>query len=202
MVSQSRSAEKVRALGIDDVIAGRLLEIIKERKTAEQDFAETSKALNQERIDDLIKTAEEEETIANQVSELKYKRGLITQEEYNQEVLQNELERLEKELQNAELKGNERIELENEIELKKLEIKEAAIEKDLENIDKKFESERQKLNEQYLKGEISAKDHEDKLKELDDERLQEKLEFIEKSGEEQSELLQELLDEEVQQLGS
>lgn len=195
---QKRLTEKVKALGVDDIIAGRLLEIIKERKTAEQDFAETSKALNQERIDDIIKTAEEEETIANQVSELKYKRGLITQEEYNQEVLQNELERLEKELQNAELKGNERIELENEIELKKLEIKEAAIEKDLENIDKKFDKEKEKVDKQYLSGELSAKEHEQKLKEISDEANAEKLDYLIESGNENLEVTKDFLDREVE----
>jgi hypothetical protein len=193
-----RVTQKVKNLGIDDVIAGRLLEIIKERQTAEQDFAETSKALNQERIDDIIKTADQEEEIANQVSELKYKRGLITQEEYNQEVLENELERLEKELQNAELKGNELIELQNEIELKKLEIKETAIEKELEKIDEKHDSEKEKINKQYLDGEISAKEHEDKLLEIKREADAKKLEYLIEAGEENSDVAQELLDREVQ----
>jgi hypothetical protein len=108
------------------------------------------------------------------------------------------LERLEKELQNAELKGNERIELENEIELKKLEIKEAAIEKDLENIDKKYDKEKEKLDKQYLSGEISAKDHEDKLKEISDEANAEKLDYLIETGNENLEITKDFLDREVE----
>ena len=47
--------EKIRNLELSEIIEGRLLEIIRDRKTAEQDFADTKKDLDK----DLIKSAED-----------------------------------------------------------------------------------------------------------------------------------------------
>ena len=56
--------EKIRSLGLSEIIEGRLLEIIRDRKSANQDLAESEKAL----------AAAVEKSAANQ---LKYRQGLI-----------------------------------------------------------------------------------------------------------------------------
>lgn len=190
--------EKVRALGVDDVIAGRLLEIIRDRKTGLQDLNEAETGLNEKRIDDLLKTAEIESKIANQVNEIKFEKGLISQEEFNKLSLESDLMRLETELKNAELNANEKIKLENDIELKRLEIRKAAIETDLSDIDRKYELEAMKADKAYLNAQLSEKEHEDKLREIEDAANSEKLEYLQNTGDENLEFVQELADREVE----
>lgn len=64
-------AEKIRNLGLSEAIGKRALEIINERKLAEQDFAETKKALDDEVTDNEVKNlekrAKENEKYANVV---------------------------------------------------------------------------------------------------------------------------------------
>lgn len=195
MISDAKVVqERVKALGVDDVIAGRLLEIVKERKQALQDFADTEKDINNKRKEDLLETAELEGDIAEQIAEIKYKQGLINEGEYNELILKAELARLEKELELSEAQGKEREILENEITLKRLEIKEAGLEKEIELIDKKFQLEEQKTNEQYRKGELTEKEHQEKLREIEEEKINEKIEFLREQGDEQNELLIELLE--------
>lgn len=195
MISDAKVVqERVKALGVDDVIAGRLLEIVKERKQALQDFADIEKDINNKRKEDLLETAELEGDIAEQIAEIKYKKGLISEAEYNELILKAELARLEKELELSEAQGKEREILENEITLKRLEIKEAGLEKEIELIDKKFQLEEQKTNEQYRKGELTEKEHQEKLREIEEEKINEKIEFLREQGDEQNELLIELLE--------
>ena len=199
MISDAKVVqERVKALGVDDVIAGRLLEIVKERKQALQDFADTEKDINNKRKEDLLETAELEGDIAEQIAEIKYKKGLISEAEYNELILQAELARLEKELELSEAQGKEREILENEITLKRLEIKEAGLEKEIELIDKKFDLEEQKTNERYKKGELTEKEYQEKLREIEEEKINEKIDFLREQGDEQNELLIELLDEELE----
>ena len=199
MISDAKVVqERVKALGVDDVIAGRLLEIVKERKQALQDFADTEKDINNKRKEDLLETAELEGDIAEQIAEIKYKQGLISEGEYNELILKAELARLEKELELSEAQGKEREILENEITLKRLEIKEAGLEKEIELIDKKFDLEEQKTNERYKKGELTEKEYQEKLREIEEEKINEKIDFLREQGDEQNELLIELLDEELE----
>lgn len=51
--------EKIRNLGASEVIEGRILEIIRDRKTAEQDYADTTKQLNKEVAESEKKSLEE-----------------------------------------------------------------------------------------------------------------------------------------------
>ena len=190
--------EKVRALGVDDIIAGRLLEIIRDRKTGIQDLAEAESDLNEKRIEGLIEAAEIESEIAKQLNEIKFEKGLISQERFNKSVLESDLDRLNAELENSELKGNEKLQLENEIELKRLEIKKAAIETDLSDIDRKYEIEADKANKAYLDGELKASEHEAKLLEIDEIANAEKLEYLQDNADENIEFVKELADKELE----
>lgn len=174
MISDAKVIEqRVKALGVDDVIAGRLLEIVNERKQALQDFAITELEISKQHREDLLETAETEEEIAEQIAEIKYKKGLIREEEYNKLILENELKRLEKELElnkikglekeafeleylknrlaNEELTDAERLKLQEDYDAKKIEFDEQLAEKEA-NLTKKQIQERQLLeNEAELK---------------------------------------------------
>lgn len=201
LVNESNSkvlAEKVKNLGLDDVVAGRLLEIIRDRRAGLQDLAESERDLAQKKKESDLKQLESETELQEQLNEIKFKKGLISEEEYNKQSIQLSIDRLNKELELEDLKGNERLAKLNEIQLKELELKEANIKVELDNIDKKYDLEEQKLNEQLLRGEIKAKEHEDRLKEIRSEAFDEKLEFIEETGEENLEVVKDILDEEVE----
>lgn len=201
LVNESNSkvlAEKVKNLGLDDVVAGRLLEIIRDRRAGLQDLAESERDLAQKKKESDLKQLESETELQEQLNEIKFKKGLISEEEYNKQSIQLSIDRLNKELELEDLKGNERLAKLNEIQLKELELKEANIKVELDNIDKKYDLEEQKLNEQLLRGEIKAKEHEDRLKEIRSEAFDEKLEFIEETGDENLEVVKEILDEEVE----
>lgn len=191
-------AERINNMGLNENIATRLIEVVKERQQAEADFAEVQKEINKRNIEDKLEALEVEEEIAEQLAEIRFKKGLTSEEEYNEEVIKIQLDRLQKELEASELTGDERIKLENEIQLKILELKEAGVEKELGLIDEKYKEEEDLLNEQLLKGEIKEQEHEDKLMELREKALEDKIEFLKESGEENNEVLEELLDEEVE----
>lgn len=191
-------ASQINNLGLNEAMATRLIEVVKERQQVEADFAEVQKEINKRNIEDKLEALEVEEEIAEQLAEIRFKKGLTSEEEYNEEVIKIQLDRLQKELEASELTGDERIKLENEIQLKILELKEAGIEKELGLIDEKYKEEEDLLNEQLLKGEISQSDHDKKMMELSEKALEDKIEFLKESGEENNELLEELLDEEVE----
>lgn len=191
-------ANKVKNLGVDDIIAGRLLEIIRDRRAGLQDLAEAERNLAQAKKESDLEQLESETEVQEQLNEIKFKKGLINESEYNKKSIELTIDRLNKELEIEDLIGTERLSKLNEIELKELELKEAAFKVELDAIDKKYKIQQQKLNEQLLSGQIKAQEHEDRLKEIESDAYDEKLEFIEEKGLENKELVQEILDSEIE----
>jgi hypothetical protein len=202
LISESNDkllGEKVAALGIDDIVAGRLLEVVRDRRAGVQDLIEAEKDLLAAKKESDLEQLDSEINLRQQLNEIRFKKGLINQLEYNKEIILLDIELLNKQLGIEDKKGNESLKKLNEIELKKLELKEASIELDLSNIDKKQEAEIHKQNQLYLAGEINAKEHEARLSEIKDEANEEKLEYLEEKGDENLELVRELLDKEVEE---
>lgn len=63
--------QKIRALGLSEIIEGRLLEIIRERRTASQDLADTEQQLNDERKSNNDKIIKQEREVLEQKHELR-----------------------------------------------------------------------------------------------------------------------------------
>lgn len=203
--------QQIQELGLNETMTARLLEMINERKQIEIDFAETQKELNEGREADRLAELELEKDIAEQLIEIKYAKGLISEAEYNEKILEAELDRMKTSLDQAEEDSKEREILENEIALKKIELEKATDEKILENkkavvkkeldlIDKKAEEEKDLIDAQFLRGEISQDAHEKAVQDIEDEAYQKKLEFIKERGTEALDEAQEILDEEVERV--
>lgn len=94
--------EKIRALELSEIIEGRLLEIIRDRRTANQDLAEAEKELNEDRVKAIIdannKIIQDErlsyDTRLEALTGL-YEQSLITLEEYNNRVAELDQQRLD-----------------------------------------------------------------------------------------------------------
>lgn len=113
--------EKVKALKLDEITQNRLLEIIRERRTAQQDLAESNRDL-----------AESEKQVAEQaaLNELQLRalfdlqqEGVVLQEVLNKlsdDTLQLEIDNLQKRILETEKGSNKIVELQNELNEKLL----------------------------------------------------------------------------------
>lgn len=189
--SSKRIAEKIKESGLDDILAGRALEIIRERRTFIQDNAEAQRDLNK---------AEQEGREIQQIIEEQRKalNNLDIEGANAKEVLASLTERVtEKEIENlrfrlSELKegSEDRIKLEKELNDKLLQQKSDALDKELEK-EKKAEAERERLRQTGLSAlrAFIEKQNEAKLEAIDKE-----LESVSK----QEERLRSLADKGVQ----
>ena len=192
MISDAKVVqERVKALGVDDVIAGRLLEIVKERKQALQDFAVTELEISKEHRENLLETAETEEEIAEQIADIKYKQGLINETEYNKLILENELKRIEKELELNKIAGLEKEAFELEYLQKKLDNEELTdaerlkIQEDFNqkkaNFDKKMVEKEANLTEKQIQErELLENERTIKLLEIKEAGLEKEIELIDR----------------------
>jgi ribosomal protein S17E len=192
--------EKVKALGLEDIMAGRLLEIIRDRKTGVQDLAETEVELNDGKIESNEKLLNNEIELSKQLNDIKFQKGLISQEQFNKKSLELDLELLEKSLEFENLKNDEKLRIQNEIELKRLEITKTNLALELEFIDKNYANQKTALNKSLLNGEITEKEHKAKLTELDDKFELAKIAKLYESGELTDEILLELSERELENL--
>lgn len=86
--------EKIRSLGLSEVIEGRLLEIIRDKRTADQDLTEAAKDLLQERLDLGVEELERNQEFAQSEFDLKS----TTASKVAAFQVQQEIERLEETL--------------------------------------------------------------------------------------------------------
>ncbi len=140
MTSSEAIARKIQESGLDDILAGRALEIIRERRTANQDLKE---ALQD--VTDSEKEAQEikSETLLTQqaLNELE-KEGVDLQlvlSNLEEKRLQNAINNLEKRLELAKEGSKEYLEIENELSQKLLEQQTNRQDKQVEN-DEEFYS--------------------------------------------------------------
>jgi hypothetical protein len=189
---------KVKALGVDDIIAGRLLEIIRDRKTGLLDLSDAETELNTKHIEDNQKLLEDETELSKQLNEIKFEKGLVSQEQFNKKSLELDLELLQKSLENSSLKANEISSIKNEIELKELEITKQNLDLELEFIDNNYNSKKAALNKSLLDKEISESEHKERLTELDDNYELAKIEKLIENAEIGDEVLSELYEREIE----
>jgi hypothetical protein len=189
---------KVKALGVDDIIAGRLLEIIRDRKTGLLDLSDAETELNTKHIEDNQKLLEDETELSKQLNEIKFEKGLVSQEQFNKKSLELDLELLQKSLENSSLKANEISSIKNEIELKELEITKQNLDLELEFIDNNYNSKKAALNKSLLDKEISEAEHKERLTELDDNYELAKIEKLIENAEIGDEVLAELYEREIE----
>lgn len=85
--------QKIRSLGLSEIIEGRLLEIIRERRTMTQDLAEAEKELNdskskaeQKALDDAKKRADEEAKARKEVYDIRVRELDVANEIANYEI--------------------------------------------------------------------------------------------------------------------
>jgi hypothetical protein len=191
---------KVKALGLDDIMAGRLLEIIRDRRTGIQDLGEAEVELNESRIESNEKLLNNEIELSKQLNDIKFQKGLISQEQFNKKSLELDLELLEKSLEFENLKNDEKLRIQNEIELKRLEITKTNLALELEFIDKNYANQKTALNKSLLNGEITEKEHKAKLTELDDQFELAKIAKLYEGAELTDEILLELSERELENL--
>jgi hypothetical protein len=189
---------KVKALGLDDIMAGRLLEIIRDRRTGIQDLSEAEVELNESRIESNEKLLNNEIELSKQLNDIKFQKGLISQEQFNKKSLELDLELLEKSLEFENLKNDEKLRIQNKIELKRLEITKTNLALELEFIDKNYLNQKTALNKSLLDNEITEKEHKAKLTELDDEFELAKIEKLYENAELGDEILNELYEREIE----
>lgn len=111
---------KIRNLGLSEIIEGRLLEIIRDRRTAIQDLSEDEQKLNEEARNQSVKTQKLKFEELKQIEEIKFKERLISKTQYELSILNIEKENLKKQLENEKLSEQELSNLRNEIRLKEL----------------------------------------------------------------------------------
>ncbi len=151
--------EKIRALGLSEIIEGRLLEIINERKIANLDLSDVEQDINQSRIENLEENAEKRKALSQK--ELSDELELLEVKRQEREILEGELFliALEKAANDKELKlqaesdyQQSLIDLESEFLLKKSSVLKQAGESDLEIkkelADKELELAKQKSDKQ------------------------------------------------------
>jgi hypothetical protein len=91
---------KIRALGLSEIIEGRLLEIIRERRIVVEDLNEAETDLNDARLESTQAIAESEQAIEQDTLELKTE--LLERELENEELIAKEKKRITKEIYDNE----------------------------------------------------------------------------------------------------
>jgi hypothetical protein len=192
-------AQKIENLEVDDIISGRIMmDIVKDRRAGILDLQEAERDLNEKRKEFRQNEIDNEIEVANQLNKIQFEKRLISQSEYNIKSIEIEISRLEKELEINNLKGNELIAATNEIELQKIALKQANLQKETDLINEKFANEKILINEQFLNGIIDEETHNAKILELQDAYEIAKLEKLIENGDNTAETLQILRDAEVQ----
>lgn len=112
---------RIRSLGVSEIIEGRILEAVRDRRDALAQLQEAQQALDAEAAATAQKVLEQDFTERTNQQRALLQNGLITQEQFavKQNMLQQE--QLQKELQNAELAAAERRDKEIELQALRLE---------------------------------------------------------------------------------
>lgn len=124
--------EKIRNLGLSEIIEGRLLEVVRERRTVNQDLIESERDLSDAQIESTIKASKVVEREKQREIEAKLEALRITaknEEEYaqgvyklNNELIQDEIDKTKEILATADLTNEKKIELTEELADKELEL--------------------------------------------------------------------------------
>lgn len=144
MTSSEAIARKIEESGLDDVLAGRALEIIRERRTANQDLVEAFRDLNEaeresnEVESDLILTREALNEAEKKGADLS-----IILSSLEDKRLQNEINNLNTRLAMAEKGSEERIQIEADLNEKLLTQQQKRIEKEQEEEAKNAEKKKE-----------------------------------------------------------
>lgn len=117
-------AEKIRGYELSEIWEGRLLEAVRERRTATQDLAESEKDLLEAAFNERLEVFEQEQ----ELNQLRLKNAGATEKEITKVSIQAEIERLEKELELAKIYGQEKTQVEVDIINEKI----ISLQKDLE----------------------------------------------------------------------
>lgn len=189
--------KKVKALGLDDVIAGRLLEIIRDRRTGLQDLDDAEVELQESHLDRERERLELAAEVQQQINEYRFGEGIISQEAYSINSLQIEKDLMESLLELEELKGDERLKLLNDIQLKEQEIKRAAYEQELSELSKKEADAKYLLSKRLAEGTIEQEEYEKALSDIEMEYAVLRLEKMKEGASMGLELLSEVSQSEV-----
>lgn len=129
----------LQSLGASDIVAGRILEITKERRFALQDLADAEVQLSEETRQKQIQDAEN----ANEKIILGLKQrllnGEISEEQFSQRLLQIQINYLQKSLVNLDLNSQEKLEIMKELADKQLELQDMVLEREEENNEKSIQ---------------------------------------------------------------
>lgn len=175
-----RLNERIRALGLSEIIEGRLLEIIRERRIVEQELGEAERDLNEARIDQLNEIVENEALSLEQrtqaIVELGEARTTALQQTLDQNLIdEQEFANRVEQIQN---------DLADRISQITIDRQQREAEDDLLDLEAAQLNELTELNEQFQNGEIeSLEEFERRKEEIEREargrRLQEELNFLE-----------------------
>jgi hypothetical protein len=142
--------DKIRALGLSEIIEGRLLEIVNERKLAEQDFAEASQDLSDARLEkkkeeaakdlDLLRKKFEEEKLLEDKKYLKQlenenlnkEERLEAEQAYQDQLTAIEFAYLEKRSEKLKEAGKSDVEVRRQIAEKEIQIAKQQSDKQIE----------------------------------------------------------------------
>lgn len=100
--------ERIRELGLSEIIEGRLLEVIRDRRTAIQDLKESQQGLDAATQESLASALEITSDQVLNIQRIKLEQGLIIQEEFAAKQVQIQIDQIQEELRILELKEDER----------------------------------------------------------------------------------------------
>lgn len=131
--------EKIRLLGLSEIMEGRLLEVIRDARTAQRDLDQQSIDLTRARADELERTVQSIEDLENELIEDKYKSS--------REKLKIEAERAIAELEIIKTRYEGEKEIVENV-TKEIELIRKKLSKDLAEIDKQEKDEQDKKNKE------------------------------------------------------
>jgi hypothetical protein len=191
-------AEKVRSFGLSEIIEGRLLEIITDRRQGLQDLAVTQKELTESKKENDLEQLQSEQQLQEQLNEIKFKKGLINESEYAEQSIQIQIDALQKKLELGQLETVEKNKVLNELALLELEMQKTSYDNSLKELDKQLQKEKSLLLKSLNDDEIKEKEYKDRLIELENEFNEKKIEKRYEGAELGLEIIEDVAEQEIQ----
>jgi hypothetical protein len=203
------NAETIKSLGLSEEMVTRMLEIVKERKTALQDIAESGTdvlVFQQQEINEKIESKYDDLIT---IEKVKLEERLTSKGEFDLKINLLESENLKNELEQLELSEEEKRKKQNELDLLEAQRKSLTFGKSLTDLETTYDREKllatQNLNKKFedealseTQREIRVEAHEEKLYNLESAYLQKKGLLYQEKGIENINLQQEIAQRKVE----